>query len=225
MSKVYVITECRIKKIAEDGLETDLDRDEVVAPIQMPGATWIKDLKISINQKEVYTSNQLYSYKVYFDTELSYSQIVKDGFLSITGYQKENKHDSVTDNGFITRKNMFAESKTVQLVSRLSTDITNQDLYLISNVEVDLEFTPQTNEFMITTRAVLPPAKETEYVFQITDVRLLVKTLDLMDGLSLEVARRLDIEPARYGIRKTYMKSLFISQGRTDFVANLFMDE
>lgn len=64
-----------------------------------------------------------------------------------------------------------------------------------------------------------------KYIFEITDVRLLIKTIDLMDGLSLDIARKLDTEPARYGIRKTFLKSLFISQGRTDFVANIFTEE
>nr|CAD2201111.1 unnamed protein product [Meloidogyne enterolobii] len=46
-----------------------------------------------------------------------------------------------------------------------------------------------------------------------------------MDGLALDIARRLDVNPARYAIRKTMMKPLFISQGRYEFNANLFMDQ
>nr|CAD2206664.1 unnamed protein product [Meloidogyne enterolobii] len=46
-----------------------------------------------------------------------------------------------------------------------------------------------------------------------------------MDGLALDIARRLDVKPARYAIRKTMMKPLFISQGRYEFHANLFMDQ
>ncbi|CAK5073483.1 unnamed protein product [Meloidogyne enterolobii] len=49
--------------------------------------------------------------------------------------------------------------------------------------------------------------------------------MDLMDGLALDIARKLDIKPARYAIRKTMMKPLFISQGRYEFNANLFMDQ
>ncbi|CAK5064133.1 unnamed protein product [Meloidogyne enterolobii] len=49
--------------------------------------------------------------------------------------------------------------------------------------------------------------------------------MDLMDGLALDIARKLDTKPARYAIRKTMMKPLFISQGRYEFNANLFMDQ
>ena len=53
----------------------------------------------------------------------------------------------------------------------------------------------------------------------------MLKTVDLMDGLSLDIARRLDTEPARYGVRKTFLKSTFITHGRRDFAANLFAEE
>lgn len=100
---------------------------------------------------------------------------------------------------------------------------------MITNVELDLEIIPQSSEFMTiqekpaTAADVL--ADKNKYVFEILDARLLVKTLDLMDGLSLDIARRLDTEPAKYGIRKTQLKSVFISAGRTDFTWNLFPDE
>ncbi|KAL3121207.1 hypothetical protein niasHT_008841 [Heterodera trifolii] len=34
-----------------------------------------------------------------------------------------------------------------------------------------------------------------------------------------------EVKPARYAVRKTMMKSMFISQGRYEFTANLFMDQ
>ncbi|KAL3101610.1 hypothetical protein niasHT_021927 [Heterodera trifolii] len=52
-----------------------------------------------------------------------------------------------------------------------------------------------------------------------------VKKVSLMDGLALDIARKLEIKPARYAVRKTMMKSMFISQGRYEFTANLFMDQ
>lgn len=242
LSKIYILTECRIHKIAEDGVDTDLEDTDVVSTIQMPGATWIKDLKVLINQREVYTSNQLYAYKTYFDTELSISPAAKDSHLQLTGYYRDVKDpDDVNDQGYIGRKNRFAKSKKVQMISKLSADIMNQNLYLIrlsesifslinfyllSNVEVDLEITPNNSDFMIIQQKIAGVnAAQKKFRFEITDVRLLVKTIDIMDGLSLSIARKLDTEPARYGIRKTFMKSLFISAGRTDFSANLFTEE
>jgi hypothetical protein len=41
LSKLYVITEMRIREVETDGTIIDI-HNEVVAPIQMPGATFIK---------------------------------------------------------------------------------------------------------------------------------------------------------------------------------------
>jgi hypothetical protein len=206
LSKVYVLTECRIRKIGDDGVVTNLAAGEVVAPIQMPGATWIRDLKILINQREIYSSNQLYSYKAYLDTEFSYPESAKDGFLSVTGYSRDSKDpDSVNDEGYKSRKNMFAKSKSVQLISKLTADIFNQNLYLISNVELDIELSVQPDDFMLQQETVAAGVTPNRYTFEITDVRLMVKTLDLMDGLSLDIAKKLDTEPARYGVRKVFL--------------------
>lgn len=95
-----------------------------------------------------------------------------------------------------------------------------------SNVEVDFEIIPQSSDFMIIQQKIAGAnAAQKKFKFEIMDVRLLVKTIDVMDGLSLSIARKLDTEPARYGIRKTLMKSLFITQGTTNFSANLFTEE
>uniref|UniRef100_A0A914H6X4 Uncharacterized protein n=1 Tax=Globodera rostochiensis TaxID=31243 RepID=A0A914H6X4_GLORO len=200
LSKVFVATEFKIKKIAEDGLPSNLGSSDSVGLIQMPGATFIRNLKVHINQREVYDSNQLYSYKVYLDTELSYPVAAKDAYFG--------------------RRKPLAESKAYQTISKLSADIFNQDLYMISNVEIDIELALQSDDFM------LHQEKEKDkFVLEIVDCRLIVKTVDLMDGLSLDIARKLDVEPARFGIRKSFMKSLFITGGRYDFSANLFTEE
>ena len=68
-------------------------------------------------------------------------------------------------------------------------------------------------------------AASRKYKFEIRDLRLFVKTLNLHDGLALDIARKLDIQPARYGLRRTMIKSLLISKGDTEFNANLYIEE
>uniref|UniRef100_A0A183C5T1 BPI2 domain-containing protein n=1 Tax=Globodera pallida TaxID=36090 RepID=A0A183C5T1_GLOPA len=216
LSKVFVSTEFKIKKIAEDGVLINIDLADSVGLIQMPEATFIRNLKVHINQREVYDSNQLYSYNAYLDTELSYPIAAKDSYFGVAGYFRDSDLSKPNDK----RKKPLAESKAYQTISKLSADIFNQDLYMISNVEIDIELALQSDDFM------LHQEKDKEkFVLEIVDCRLIVKTVDLMDGLSLDIARKLDVEPARYGIRKSFMKSLFITGGRYDFSANLFTEE
>ncbi|KAL3070327.1 hypothetical protein niasHS_016154 [Heterodera schachtii] len=217
LSKVFVCTEFKLKKVADDGVVVDVPANAAVGLIQMPGATFIRNLKVHINQREVYDSNQLYSYKVFLDTELSYPVAAKEAYFGVAGYFRDSDPTKVNDK----RKKAVEESKSFQTISKLSADIFNQDLYMISNVEIDIELALQLDDFMIHQEA----ANRDKYTLEVVDCRLIVKTVDLMDGLSLDIAKKLDMEPARYGIRKTLMKSLFITGGRYDFSANLFTEE
>jgi hypothetical protein len=83
-------------------------------------------MRVLINQREIYNSNQLYSFKAYLDTELSYQKAVKESYLSATGYGLETNPKSYADPGYIERKNMFSSSKVVQLIHKLDCDIFNQ---------------------------------------------------------------------------------------------------
>ncbi|KAL3070961.1 hypothetical protein niasHT_040117 [Heterodera trifolii] len=185
LRKVFVCAEFKLKKVADDGVVVDVPANAAVGLIQMSGATFIRNLKVHINQREVYDSNQLYSYKVFLDTELSYPVAAKDSYFGVACY--------------------FRDSYPTK----------------ISNVEIDIELALHSDEFMIHQET----ANRDTYTLEVVDSWLIVKVVDLMDGLSLDIAKKLDMEPARYGIRKTWMKSLFITGGRYDFSANLFTEE
>ncbi|KAF7636004.1 hypothetical protein Mgra_00004585 [Meloidogyne graminicola] len=223
LSKIYLFTEFQIKKEGADGKLVNLDGDNV-APIQLIGQTFINNMKISINGREIFHSNSLYAYKTYFSHELSYSMGAKNSHLNASGYYYDSDTNLEGGNGFNSRKKLFEKSKTVQFMSKLDADFLNQPLYLINHCEIDIEISPNDTRFVL----IAPPkANETApiYHFEIVSCKLYVKKVDLMDGLALDIARKLETKPARYAIRKTMMKPLFISQGRYEFNANLFMDQ
>jgi hypothetical protein len=64
-----MFTEMRIRKRGDDGALSDLVADEQIAPIQMIGGTFIKNLKVTINGREIYDSNG--NYIVYFFSRLT----------------------------------------------------------------------------------------------------------------------------------------------------------
>ena len=63
------------------------------------------------------------------------------------------------------------------------------------------------------------------YKSVISSLKLYVKMIELMDGLALDVTRRLDTTPARYAIRRTSIKSFQINEGVRKFSANLWNDQ
>lgn len=152
------------------------------------------------------------------DTELSFPKSVKDSFLQASGYFSDgDNQDSVTGQGYVKRKELFGVSKTVQLIAKIDADLFNSELYLINNVQIDLQITPNDQAFMIMQPTVAAGETLPEYVLEITSLRLFVKTIDLIDGLALDISRKLEKTPAKYAIRRSMLKHLFISENRTDF--------
>ena len=152
LSKCYILTEFRLWKVDNLGADeaTEAAADVGISTCQMPGATFIKNMIITINGREVFNANQLYSYKVYLDTELSYPKDVKDSFLGCVGYASDGyDQDSKDGNGFKARNKFFTGSKIVQFITNVNADLFAQDLYLINNCEVDIEISPQPDEFML----------------------------------------------------------------------------
>jgi len=224
LSKCYLFTEFRIRKEV-GGTLVNLAAGDKVAPIQMIGQTFINNMKISINGREIYNSNSLFAYKTYFSHELSYPLDAKNSHLNAAGYYADDGIQMEAGNGFDKRKDLFAESKTVQCIAKIDADIFNQPLYLINHSEVDIDILPNSNNFVLSAPPPTTGASVPAYHFEILNCKLYVKKVDLMDGLALDIARRLEMEPARYAVRKSMMKSLFISEGRFEFNANLFMDQ
>lgn len=81
LTKCYIFTEFRLVRVDENGLKNKLVDEDIVSSIQMPGATFMKNVVITVNGREVFNANQLYSYKAYFDTELSYPNSVKVSYF------------------------------------------------------------------------------------------------------------------------------------------------
>jgi hypothetical protein len=125
LSKCYLFTEFRIRK--EDPVTrqlVNLAANEDVAPIQMIGGTFINNLRISINGREIYNSNSLMAYKTYLTHELSYSPVAKISHLTAAGYAIDVDDPTLeAGNGHTARKQRFAGSRTVQCIAKIDADL------------------------------------------------------------------------------------------------------
>jgi hypothetical protein len=220
-TKIFLFSEFRIIKIIE-GVETVLGDADKVAPIQLLGNTFIKDLRVRIQGQDVFNSNSLMAYKSYLTHELSYSTEAKKSHLTAAGYTNDELDPSLEAGpGFEARIARYSKSKKVQLMSKLDADIFNQQLYLISHLGMDITITPNDGNFLL-----ISQTPGVQYKLELLDLRLYVKKVSLLDGLALDITRKLDTsKPVRYPIRKSMMKSMFISAGRFEFSANLFEEQ
>jgi hypothetical protein len=92
---------------------------------------------------------------------------------------------------------------------------------MISGVELEIEIMPNESNFCL-----LEPANTaTNYKFEISSLRLYVKSLELMSGLAYDLSQKLEKMPARYAIRRTSVKSHFITENRTEFSKLLWSEQ
>lgn len=221
LSKTYLQVEFKLVKenAAKTGFRTLLESD-VVSVNQSLGSTFCRNIKLSINNREVFNANSLYAYKSLIDMELSHTKEAKDSYLQVAGYRSDDRGpEDQTGSGFLARKKMFVENKTVQFLSKLYIDIFNQDLYLLNNCELDLEITPNSQAFNLFN------GDAGNYRLTLESCKLYVKSLFLMDGLNLELAAKLETEPCRYSINKTDLKVFMITAGRLQFNVNAFQEQ
>ncbi len=165
----------------------------------------------------------MYMYKAFIDGELSLPVSAKNSYLSASGYYLDSTDDldDATNEGFTKRKARAALSQTMQFITKLDVDIFNQPNYMLNNLEMELEMTPNQTNFCIQEL----PNTATEYEFEIVSMRMYIKALELMPSLAYEISQKLEKTPARYAIRRSSTKGHYISENRTEFTTLLWSDQ
>jgi hypothetical protein len=164
------------------------------------------------------------AYKSIFDYELTYPQTVKDSYLTAAGYYTDPVNQT-SGTGFDARKALFANSATAQFISKLDVDICNQPRYLVNQCELDIELLPNDSDFLIICTQPAAPAAAIRYKFEITGLKLYVKTVELVDSLSFDLNKKLEMKPAKYPMRKTALRSMFIGEDHREYNACLWTDQ
>lgn len=216
MSRVYLYLKLSIEQ-QKDGAWIPLE-SETVGSIQSVGQTFIQQLKVSVGTTEIYDSGTLYPYKAYFTNELSYGENVKQNFLSCMGYHHSLIHNDITDAGYLNRVKIFENGKSAEFLSRLDFDLGNQEQYLINNIDVLFTLYRSKNEFLLQSKF----SDTNIYRLFLHSIKLYVKMIDVQPSLNLSIYSRLEKQPALYALRKTEVKSYFLTPGRTEVDHNIF---
>jgi hypothetical protein len=222
LSRVYLHLELSVQKYdtaSNQWVRVTAADDTQLAPLQMLGSTFIQQLIVSVGTTEVYNSGVLYPYKAYLTHELSYPMAVKDNFLAASGYYTTDEHDLATDSGFEQRAGQISSGNPVQLISRLDFDLSNQELYLLNQIDVLFTMYRARDDFLLQCLRAAPLPR---YRVFLHNAKLLVKMIDVQPSLNMSIYGSLEKQPATYSVRKTELKSQYISAGRTEFDYNCF---
>ncbi|KAL3108789.1 hypothetical protein niasHT_019276 [Heterodera trifolii] len=157
--------------------------------------------------------------KAYITNELSFPINAKKNFLGSTGYYHTVNQDDSTDEGFKERCKIFKGGKNAQFLSRLDFDLGNQELYLLNNLDLLFTIYKAKDVFLLQT---LKANDATKYRLTVHDVKIYAKMVEVQPSLNMSLYKTLEKQPATYAVRKTEIKSSFISVGRYEFEYNVF---
>ncbi|KAH7695414.1 Protein F19G12.2, partial [Aphelenchoides avenae] len=198
LSKTYLYLQLQLQKY-DNGVWVPLDvNDQNVAPVQAIGNSFVRQLKMYVNSTEVYDSTALYPYISYLKKELNYSTDVKDTFLMASGYYREDKIDDTDGKGSKSRV---------------------EGLYLLNNLDVLFTIYKNDDKFLVHN---LSAVQNVPLRVKVHNIRLRVKSVDVQPSLNLSVMNMLEKTTAKYPMRRTEIRSSFITAGRTEYTYNVF---
>uniref|UniRef100_A0A915DMS5 Uncharacterized protein n=1 Tax=Ditylenchus dipsaci TaxID=166011 RepID=A0A915DMS5_9BILA len=219
LSKTYLYLELALQKRTGNNWVPLVAADVDVAPVQALGQSFIRQLKVHINGTEVYDSTNLYPYLSYIKNELTYSKDVKSSLLASTGYYNEDQHDNAADSGYVKRCATMANSQVCEYISLLDFDLANQSQYLLNNLNLHFTIYKSDDSFMIQK---LSATDNNVYRVNLLSIKMYVKTIEVQNSLNLNVLTMLEKQSAKYPLRKTEIRSCFLSAGRTQITYNAF---
>lgn len=205
----YFYLEVKITK--QDG--TDIDAGEAVGPVNLLAHSLFQKADIMLNDVLVSNSSNLYHYRAYLETLLSYNNDAKTSQLSCALYSKDKagKMDNIANDntGLVKRRTYTDASKTVPLIFRLHADVFLQNRYLLNGVDLKVNLTRNSNSL------VLMAAANSAYKLKIQQASFFVRKVLVNKGLMLKHISLLEkqLKPAIYPIRKVEMKSYNIATG------------
>ena len=222
LSRIYLQLELSIEKydaaVANQWVPI-VAADNEVGPIQAIGQTFCQQLKVQIGNTDVYDSGQLYPYRMYLTNELSYADSVKKSFMAANGYRKVEEHDYNNDPGFIARCQLFAAGRKAQFMSRLDFDLGNQELYMLNNIDALFSIYRAKDAFLLEN---LRATDATQYRLVLHSAKLYAKMIDVQPSLNIAIYSQLERQSAKYSIRRTELRSTFLTAGRKEVDYNAF---
>ena len=189
---------------------TNLASGKKIACINYPIATLFEQVAVYLNNNLV-TNTSNYAYKAYLETTLTYNDIAKKSWLQTGGYFKDTPGKmNVLDNSnaaFQFRSSLLENSRTVELIGKIHSDLFNQERLLLNHVDLKLVFTRCADDFCLMAAA----AEKVE--LELVDAWLVVRRNTLASHKVNEVQLLLQKQDIRYFIPRVQVKTFTFATG------------
>ena len=173
-------------------------------------------------------STNMYAYRAYVETLLSYGPDAKDTQLSGQLWHKDTatRMDAVeiadgpaANEGFVARRENIVRSRLVDMMGRLHVDLFLQDKFLINGVDVKIRLVRSKPAFALMAGGVNP-----DYKIQIVNATLFAKKATLNPTVQMAHIKALEKSTVKYPMRSVECKVYSIPAGtRSHTYENLFL--
>jgi hypothetical protein len=207
LNKNYVYLQLKLKKTPIVTNATGVAIPTTVAPINLLGKTFFKQILLFVNGQQVSDSTDKYAYRAFFETELNYGHDAKFSHLQSGLYYRESGQiDSGDNESFKTRAELFKDQKIVELIAPLHLDLFSQDRYLLNYTDIRLDMYRNSNEFL------LQCFEDVSYLeLEVLQVKLFLRKVEILDSVNLALETTLANYAAKYPIRRVLMTNLHVA--------------
>ena len=213
----------KIKVTQADG--TNLAAAAPVAPVNYTLHSLFSQVDVSLNDVLITNASNCYPYRAYFEATLGQSEEVKSSQLTAALYYKDTggHMNAVNDDntGFVKRRQFARQSRQIDLIGRLHTDLMTQTRYMLNGVNVKIRLIPSKPTFHLMHDAANAGVKTT-----FTHASMFVRKVKLNPGILMAHAKALSTSSAKYPINRVVMKTFSIPAGNHGAVQdNLFLNQ
>jgi hypothetical protein len=223
-----------LKIVKRDGTNLDAHVDEEhpgsrVAPVNLLLHSLWSQVDVQLNDRLITPSSNTYAYKSYLETLLTYGPDAKKTHLEQSLFFKDeagklDDNDPTRNNANSALRKRYAlidSSRPVELLGRVHVDAFTSDKLLLSNVDVKLKFTRNSDDFCL-----MSSEARALYKIKIVDAKLYVRRVHVAPTIQMSHNRVLEKSNAKYNFTKTDVKVINIPAGtRSLSKDNLFLGE
>jgi len=158
LAETTLSVKCKI--VNADGSPIEVKNENQVAFVNNAMHSMFRDVELQINSKRLEGGDNTYPYKSLITSLFRYSKETQEGQLFSVGFVRDDHAamDSVTNTGFLKRKEWTAAGAVKEFKGKLNLSILNQERFLVPGADLYLKFERAKDVFSVfTNSATLKP--------------------------------------------------------------------